>query len=251
MSEEIVYPRRGKTDPDAGPVAVMVAMEQDLALIRRVMGIKGRSTCSLLSSKLFRVIYEYQEISLIGPVLGAPHAVMILEKLNVLGAEKIVFFGWCGSLQRGVRVGDFVIPDRGVVGEGTSPYYPIHEKYPTPAPVIARALEESLVEHSTPFHKGPVWSTDAPYRETKDRVLSLQGDGVLVVDMEVSALLTVGRFRDIDVGALLLVSDELGTLRWRHGFSTARFKESRQIAAEVLCAACVTLSSRTDGHGQG
>jgi len=232
MSEEIIRPRKRKQDPSIGPVAVMVAMEQDLTLIRRMMGVKGKMACSIVTSKLYRARY----------VLGAPHGAMILEKLNVLGAEKILFWGWCGSLQQGIENGDLVIPDRGVIGEGTSKYYPINDEYPRPSSRLMTAFEESLREHSVSFHKGPVWSTDAPYRETKDKVLSFQKEGILGVDMELSALLTVGRFRGIEIGALLVVSDELGTLRWKPGFSSAKFKTSRKIGAEVVCATCVKIA---------
>jgi purine-nucleoside phosphorylase len=113
------------------------------------------------------------------------------------------------------------------------------------------AVEESLRAYPVPFHKGPVWSTDAPYRETGDRVLSLQKKGVLGVDMELSALLTVGHFRQVEMGALLVVSDELGTLRWRPGFSSSRFKRSRRIAAEVVCSACLKIADPERGPKKG
>jgi uridine phosphorylase len=242
MSEEIIRPRKRKAEPSLGPIAVMVAMEQDLAVIRRMMGVKERSACSIVTSRLYRTRYHDQDVSIVGPVLGAPHGVMILEKLNVLGAKTILFLGWCGSLQQGIQNGDLVVPDRGVVGEGTSKYYPINDQCPRPSSRSMAALEDSLREFPATFHKGPVWSTDAPYRETKDRVLSFQKQGVLGVDMELSALLTVGRFRAIEIGALLVVSDELGTLRWKPGFSSAKFKRSRKIGSEVVCATCLKIA---------
>jgi len=61
------------------------------------------------------------------------------------------------------------------------------------------------------------------------------------VDMELSALFTVARFRRVEIGALLVVSDELGTLSWRPGFSSGRFNRSRKMAAEVIPAICQKL----------
>jgi uridine phosphorylase len=248
MSEEIIRPRKRKADPFIGAVAVMVAMEQDLTLIRQMMGVKGKRAASIATSKLYKGKYHSQDVSVVGPVLGAPHGVMILEKLNVLGAEKILFWGWCGSLQQGIQNGDLIIPDRGVSGEGTSKYYPINDEYPRPSSRLMVAFEESLREHSVSFHKGPVWSTDAPYRETGERVLSFQKEGILGVDMELSALLTVGLFRGIEIGALLVVSDELGTLRWKPGFSSAKLKRSRKIGAEVVCAASLKIADLQSEH---
>lgn len=241
MPEEIVYPKKGKTDPEIGSLALMVAMDQDVALIRKLLGAKGRSAGRVLTSKLYRMTHHDRDVSLVGPLLGAPHAVMILEKLRVLGAREIVFFGWCGSLQERVKTGDVVVPDRGVIGEGTSQYYFTGHKSPEPSSRIREAIEETLAAHSIRFEKGPVWSTDAPYRETKDRVLSMQKEGVLGVDMELSALLTVSRFRRVELAALLVVSDELGTLRWRPGFASHRLKNTRKVAAEALCATCLKI----------
>lgn len=242
MPEEIVYPRKGENDPRIGPVAVMLAMEKDLTLMRRSMGIQGRATCRILSSRLYKVTRRHQDIAVVGPMLGAPYAVMILEKLIVLGAKRILFLGWCGSIQQGVRIADFVVPDRGVIGEGTSGYYPVDNEYPKPSDAMINAIEQSLQTCSVPFHKGPVWSTDAPYRETRQKVLLLQGEGVLGVDMELSALFTAARFRQVEIGALLMVSDELGTLRWRPGFSSGKFNRSRKTAAEVIPAICERLN---------
>jgi uridine phosphorylase len=248
MSEEIIRPKRRKPEPSIGPVAVMVAMEQDLILMRQMMGVKGKRACSIVTSSLYKGSNQNQDVSVVGPVLGAPHGVMILEKLNVLGAEKILFWGWCGSLQQGIQNGDLIIPDQGVIGEGTSKYYPINDTYPRPSSRLMMAIEESLRAYPVSFHKGPVWSTDAPYRETRERVLSFQKKGVLGVDMELSALLTVGQFRGIEIGALLVVSDELGTLRWKPGFSSTRFRRSRKIGAEVVCAACLKVADLQSGH---
>ncbi|MBW2260316.1 MAG: hypothetical protein JRF18_07685, partial [Deltaproteobacteria bacterium] len=140
MSEEIVSPRRGRKDPTIGPVAVMVAMQKDLALMRRSMDIPGKALSSIAASKLYRRKRGDQDVTLVGPMLGAPQAVLILEKLIVLGAKRILFFGWCGSIQESVRNGDFVIPDRAVIGEGTSMYYPSENEDAKPSNGMVKAI---------------------------------------------------------------------------------------------------------------
>jgi uridine phosphorylase len=241
MRDEIVCPRKGKNDTSIGPVAVMVAVGKDLVLIRRSMGMKGRGAGRILTSRLYRGRYGHQDMALVGPMIGAPYAVMVLEKLIVLGAKRILFFGWCGSIREKVRIADFVVSDRAVIGEGTSGYYPQNNDHPRPSRGIIRAIEATLEEFSMPFHKGAVWSTDAPYRETKQKVFFLQRQDVLGVDMELSALFTVARFRRVEIGALLVVSDELGSLRWKPGFSSAKFNRSRKMAAEVIPTICQKL----------
>ena len=240
--DEIVYPVRGKKDPAVASVVVMVAMETDLVLMRRSMEIAGKPAWKILSSKLYQGRRDHEDVAVVGPMMGAPYAVMILEKLIVLGAQKILFFGWCGSIQPRVGIADFVVPHRGVSEEGTSAHYPGHDSYPRPSEAVVKAIEGSLLRRSVAFQKGTVWSTDAPYRETKEKVLLFQQQGVIGVEMELSALFTVASFRQVEIGALLVVSDELGSLSWKPGFRTKKFKRSREIAAQVLRSTCRKLT---------
>jgi purine-nucleoside phosphorylase len=243
--QPLISPKKGRADPSVGPVAVMVAMETDLALVRRAMDFRGRATGRIFTSKVFTGKTQGGDATVVGPMLGAPHAVMVLEKLVVLGAEKILFLGWCGSVQERVSIGDFVIPDRAVIGEGTSRYYisDTLKRESISSLKVAEAVENNCRAHTVPIHIGPVWSTDAPYRETSQKVLSLKRQGILGVDMESSALFTVSRFRQVEAGALLVVSDELASLRWKPGFSHRTFNASRKRASEIVAQACRALSN--------
>lgn len=239
MSQELIRPKKQKNDPSIGSLAVMAATENDLSLMRRSLGVQGQARGRILTSRLFKGKGDYENITLVGPMLGAPCAVMVLEKLVVCGAETILFLGWCGSVRERVEIGDLVIPDCGIIGEGTSKCYLPDRGYSRPSRSVVKGIEKGCrAAASIPFHKGPVWSTDAPYRETRQMVRSVQIEGVLGVDMEVSALFTVGRFRGVKMGALLVVSDELGSLKWKPGFLSKRFRDGRRAAAKVVCQAC-------------
>ena len=243
IRDEIVCPEKARNDPTLGPVAVMAAMGDDVALIRQCMGVKGKPASRILTSRLYQEMCGDQDIALVGPMIGAPYAVMVLEKLIILGAQRIVFFGWCGSIRQDIPVGDFLVPDRAVSEEGTSAHYPVSDPYPRPSGAVLKAIEESLTEASISFRRGAAWSTDAPYRETKEKVVFFQKQGVLGVDMELSALFTVASFRGVDIGALLVVSDELGSLRWKPGYSSSKLKRSRKVAAEAIPAICRKMAS--------
>ena len=104
---------------------------------------------------------------------------------------------------------------------------------------------KALEKRNCSFHKGKVWSTDAIFRETEEKVHSYACNGILAVDMEMSALIKVGVFRGVHVAGLLVVSDELGSLRWRPGFRSPKFKEARILAAQVILESCREIA-RTD-----
>jgi uridine phosphorylase len=161
---------------------------------------------------------------------------MGMEKLIALGAEGIWVSGWCGSLQPGVRIGDFVIPTGAVSEEGTSGHYPVEDRPARSDEDLSGRIGEALDRRDLKYHKGRIWTTDAPYREIPSKVKHYQSLGVLAVDMETAALMTVARFRGIRFGGLLVVSDELFSLAWRKGFSKKRFKERVKIACDLMLA---------------
>ena len=98
-----------------------------------------------------------------------------------------------------------------------------------------------MIKKKIKFHDGIVWTTDAIYRETQEKLEYYQAKDVLAVDMELSALFTVGRFRNIEIGSILVVSDELSTYKWRPGFREKRFIKTRKIVAEAIKNLCETL----------
>jgi purine-nucleoside phosphorylase len=106
---------------------------------------------------------------------------------------------------------------------------------------MTQALRETLRDRRFTVHQGTVWTTDAPYRETVRQVLAFQKQGVLAVEMELSALFAVACFRGIHLAAALAVSDELHDLKWRHGFTHERFRQTRKkladLSLQALCSA--------------
>ena len=93
---------------------------------------------------------------------------------------------------------------------------------------------EALKDKDLSFNEGIVWSTDALFRETCEKVEHFQKIKVLAVEMETSAMFTVGNFRDVEVGGILVVSDELSTFKWQTGFKDKHFEKSRKAACEVI-----------------
>jgi len=188
--------------------------------------------------------WEGRPITLTAPALGAPYAVMVLEKLLVLGARMVLALGWCGSLQSGLSIGDLVLPTATISTEGTSGHYPL-DGPPDPDPGLSGILRRLLSISDHRWQEGAVWSTDGFYRETVPQVTAYQAQGVLGVDMEMAALFTVGRFRQTPVAGLLVVSDELDTLQWRPGYRSEPFRRARDRAARLILAAATEWES---GH---
>lgn len=175
-----------------------------------------------------------------GPSVGAPMAVLSMEKLIALGAKRIVLVGWCGALQDDLTVGEIILPGQALCGEGTSRYYREDEE-PGPSGWLLAWLRAMLGQEKMAWREGRIWSTDAPYRESRRSLLSLQRErGIIAIDMEYSALCSVALFRGIQFAACMLVSDELWRDPWTAGFSTPSFrKKSRELATLLLGSAAL------------
>ncbi len=239
----IVNPVQYARSPRLGPMALMVSPKADLDRYRHRMPWLKKDSSRLYLSRLYIPNTGGPGISLVGPMIGAPYAVMILETLVAWGCRQVIFFGWCGAIAENVRTGDVIIPTEAVIDEGTSRHYLGRDiQSVKPAGALGRALFRAFSDDQEgKVHNGPIWSTDAVYRETREKVRHYQQSGVLGVEMELSALFSVGRYRSVDVAGVLVVSDELSSLTWRPGFKTARFKTVRMNAIDRILACCREL----------
>ena len=169
-----------------------------------------------------------------GPALGAPMAAMTLEKLIALGTDTVIVFGCCGSLDPDLLIGDLFIPTWGHSEEGVSPHYPCGEAPPATSLKLRAKLAAFCASKGHLVKEGPIWTTDAPFRETSQKIKMFGESGIMAVDMELSALASVALFRGIQLAALFVVSDELYHPDWRPGFQHKLFKsKSRQIFKEL------------------
>jgi uridine phosphorylase len=178
-------------------------------------------------------------LALAGPLLGAPQGVIVLEKLMALGAQRLWVLGWCGSLQPDLRIGDLIIPITALSEEGTSAHYPVDEERRRTDPALNEYLGDALHRAHLSFVAGPVWTTDAIYRETRAKVTDYRSKGILAVEMEMSALITVAAYRSAALAGVLVVSDELSSLAWRHGFLEKTVTKRSRQACTVLLELCM------------
>ena len=242
-SPSIVPPLGARQAPDIGPAALMVSTEPDLRYIRSQAG-------SLDSSPFFMgslLTDSDRGISVAGPYIGAPYGVMLLESLIAKGACRIIVLGWCGALGPGLSPGDLVVPDRALVDEGTSRHYAKLDADPaavSPDAALSAALVRHLEKAGHSPRIAPVWTTDAIYRETREKVRWFRAKGATAVEMECSALFAAAAYRNTPVAALLVVSDSLAEENgdWDPGFRKKRFKTMRKTACDQVIAMTRTIA---------
>jgi len=130
------------------------------------------------------------EVGIVGCAVGAPFAVLVAEQLFASGCRLLVSVTSAGQITPIGPTPYFVLIDRAVRDEGTSYHY-------LPPATFAEAPDTTLLNHAEQallglpdisVHRGPTWTTDAPYRETEAAIASARDLGALAVEMEAAAL---------------------------------------------------------------
>jgi uridine phosphorylase len=173
-----------------------------------------------------------REVALAKLGVGAPMAVAALEELIALGVRRVIVVGTGGSLQPELTTGSLAIATGAIREDGTSFHYAPAGVEVMPDADLARALGEAVVAQGVTVTLGPVWTTDAPYRETRSKVTVYSAMGALAVEMEAAALFALATFRDVKLALLLAISDELFH-EWRPGFHAEELRLAERVAAQA------------------
>ncbi len=233
----IISPPRRRQGDSIGELVIMTATHPDLTALRRRQDFAAEKGEPLFLSRFYQGAPPLTAYGLAGPFMGAPLAAMLMETLAAWGARRFVFLGWCGALAPSLRNGDIVVPCGAFADEGTTRAYGCDQDRIAPAsPDFQTELNTHLIQSGIDCQDALVWTTDAVFRETEDKVRHYRDLGARAVEMELSALYSVGRHLDVELGAILVVSDELSTFKWQPGFKTDRFKSARAAVCEAIAA---------------
>lgn len=184
-------------------------------LINKFRGIEiAFSSCGNGKLPIYKINYEGLDIALFMSRVGAPACVVQYEELFAMGLDRIVVFGTCGVLDKNIDDMAIIIPNAALRDEGTSYHYLkssreiiVNQKYKT-------KFIELLNKHNYSFKEGKVWTTDAPYRETRKKVEDRKKEGCICVDMECSALAALAKFRNKEIFQFFYAADNLDSAKW-------------------------------------
>ena len=177
-----------------------------------------------------------KDVCLVQGGYGAPAAACLVEAVVELGCRRIFALGLGGGVAEDVELGDAVIPSDIVREEGTSFHYVAGAENACPDAALLGDLRRFLTgKDDLRVHEGKTVSTDAPFRQTVDKERRWRDEGILAVEMELSAVLTVARYHRIPAVALLVISDKHdleGVTPWTWGKDGMR--EGRERAIDLL-----------------
>lgn len=158
--------------------------------------------------------FEYRGIKMgfFNTVLGGAGSAALLEELIALGAEKLLYFGSCGSLHREIAEGRLLVPTAAYRDEGVSYHYAEASDYLEieTASVLMQILDDMHIS----YNATKTWTTDAFYRETSRNLEKRKAEGCGVVEMECASIMSVGQFRKKKVYQFLYAADCLADSDW-------------------------------------
>jgi len=162
-----------------------------------------------MSFPIYKINHNGVELAITQLPLGAPACVGNTEELISLGIKNILAVGCCGCLEKEIGEYSIIIPTSAIRDEGTSYHYAEAYDETVLDEKMVKSIEKVFIDHNIHYKKGKTWTTDALFRETKDKTNDRIKRGAIVVDMECSAMNILSEFRSTHFGQFFYAADNL------------------------------------------
>lgn len=186
------------------------------------------------------VTYQGKRFAMCKGRLGAPACVGCCEDVIAYGAKRFILLGNCGVLDKSIQDCGIIIPTAAIRDEGTSYHYApssdmieVNRKYREEFKAVCRAF-------GYPYTEGITWTTDAIFRETRDKVEARKQMGAICVEMECAAMQAMCDFRGVEFFQFLYAGDNLDHSTWdpRSLSGDVRLEDKEKIALLAFELAC-------------
>ena len=173
---------------------------------------------------------------IIARTIGGPYAVLVAEQLHVSGARILLGLTSAGRVSPHLPLPGLVVATSAVRDEGTSYHYLAPGNLVSASQELVTRLFAGLQGIGLPVAQGPVWTTDAPYRETEASLREHAGNGVLAVEMQAASLFAFAEARHAEVGIVAHVTNAID-------YTGAPFdkgtEEDGWRIVQAMCRACL------------
>lgn len=163
---------------------------------------------------LYEIEYKGQRLAFFHPGIGAALSASLLEEVIAFGCRKFIACGGSGALEKDLVVGHLVVVSGAVRDEGVSYHYLSPAREVKANQIAVDALVRELDRRGVPYCVGNTWTTDAPYRETRKKIIKRREEGCLTVEMEAAGMMAVAKFRGVLFGQVLYCGDDLSRAEW-------------------------------------
>ena len=174
----------------------------------------GYISCANLEKNVYILNYKNTLLTFFMAGVGAPLIAGDIEELHAQGVEKFIIFGNCGVLDSNISDCSIVIPNKAYREDGTSYHYIPENDTIDLNPKYQKQFINILKKYSFEYTIGSTWTTDAFYRETKDKIRYFKSLGVKTVEMEGATIAAVCQKLNIDYFTFYYAGDNLDSIEW-------------------------------------
>ena len=212
----------------------------DSMAARKELHIITELSCECGAIPIYKMETWGERIAVFNPLVGAPAAAALLEEVIALGCNKFIACGGAGVLQKDIAVGHLIIPISAVRDEGTSYHYLAPAREVEANMHAVKTIQDVLNRHCVKYLAAETWTTDAFYRETREKAALRKSEGCVTVEMECSAFFAVSQFRKVTFGQILYGGDDLSGNEW-DGRKWADRKDIRESIFKLAVECCLEL----------
>lgn len=180
------------------------------------------SNSDFAATKVWNIISESQKITYIKTGIGAPVLMDSLLSLGVTPCKKIIFIGSVGALDENISIGDIILPEYSVCGDGASRYIsstPLKsgdvfgEKVYPDATLFDKAknsIQHHCEKNQVNWHIGKTFSIETIFAQFfhLNEIINMSCN---VIEMETASAFRAAKLMDIPIVAILSVSDNTVT----------------------------------------
>ena len=242
VREAIIEPSRLIRSIDAPEHCVMCFFRE--VVDKLVSEGKAKSIFAFKWEDARHVVYEIdmngKRLAVMQAGVGAPLSAGLLEEVIPLGCHKFIACGGAGVLDKEIALGHLIVPRSAVRDEGMSYHYLPPAREVSASPEGIAAIERVLKSKEILYIVAKTWTTDAPYRETRDKVMLRKSEGCITVEMEAAAFFAVAQFRGVTFAQILYGGDDVSGGEWdSRGWHTRA--EIRENLFWLAAEACLEL----------
>jgi uridine phosphorylase len=174
--------------------------------------------------------------------IGGPYAALIAEQLRASGAQVILGLTSAGRVAASVPVPSLVVAAAAIRDEGTSYHYLAASRPAVAHPALADYLLRGMEGLGVSVLSGTVWTTDAPYRETKQQLTEYAKQDVLAVEMQAASLFAFAIARGVPIGIVAHVTNAVDHEKTPFDKGSQEFS---QLVLEAMCRAARSFQLTT------
>ena len=216
---------------DIGKYAIVPGPKERLDAIMKLIE-KPIKNFSFMEYNMYTGEFAGTKITSINGGRFAADTAITKEILCSAQAQTMIRIGSCGSLTEDIKIGDLVVVESAVCGEGVTQYYVKDKNFePQADKNLTNKLLEVAQASGFTVHKGKVWSTDAILRETREHVGKAVAQGAVAVDMVSSVFLTICQLYKIPAAVILAVSDNV--ISGEMGFLDANYYMAEHVMINI------------------